>query len=1183
MAVKDIIQRYETSHLSIAETSDSRHRSSSHHNAALSDPPPRPARFIRRPSSSHKQRTESITLSSFSSPYDHNESTIDITEASVLISRPSHSTANRPTSANDQTTYDELPHTNPGHLHSLNLTHQPVAATLIFARNAAPLYLPQLDKHLESIPPPPWLSGDFSGRGVFPPMDKLLKLGLSLDDLEANSAVAPAWRNRKGILGSAVNLVLGLTGSSALASFYSLQGLFNTIQIFALLLSTIGMKHKSNLGDKWRKLFLGTIPNVLALNFASTLVQSLIFLIIFMAIAAGLLFYFFRSTTQCDRYNTTEGLAPIEVNGKRWGLVIVTFLLTVIYLPLSTMAVHVLVWSQDLWIVPNPYTNATHFPPTIAPLGPQSEFRDPLDFCWTTTMKRNEINFAPVIIIISAIVILFLTIWFPVALRRVIAQSVPKIDKYSELGRPRNSLDMDSEYHRLLSRDRNPFAFLYGGFRREWGTYESTYLFAKLNTLIITAIIDPDNCLFRNSSRSFIPVIRQILLLISMVVFFVIQCLFAPFLDPVNNASEWTSRLNYVTTAAVALAVALSVPGKNILNTYVLYAIYIITYGLSFYFTIINLGIMQRVVKRLTRRFDFSIDIFSPHLDISPTSPHTKRRIWQESISTLLLTNTDCKIPTKQVMNFAQARDSEFPPYLTDFCGTPGERHVENLKILREVGSLSYRRAIALISGPDYVWHQELQHIIQEHFTGPDCYWKNPRIDSVPGCTSFFGNAWWIPFPPTLVIRYDEGPTAVLQEATDFQTYINQNALRDIQQRRQIRLSLRALEGQRVFWPYQHKTAIGASAFRCCGSRYKVNTSKEYATSILRIKRNGHLVWRDSQLGSGFKVELHYSKNVVVTGDIIGLNDDYDLNYQLARFLEFNRELVAQRLEHIEKAISTYRHHHKRECAWKNKVLTYRFLTNVYDQPRDPDGLAESSIEFERDIRVRQLMVGSEAVFRAAYERLAVISGSEAATWWYLFWDDLWRRNHDTIAGLELHASDFDPQYRTSIAYTPLPRPALEAFLRQRGLLSVTPRWADFFHSGFLNKIYLRLNEAAFRASARAIMFHVGSDSAELDMDDIDVATRGQSSTLGTGGGTDHDDSRIRTRPTYRWEGLLNDPWKGGKHRPHWLAKLGAWFGLTPLWRSGTPSNGLAVDVRLEGGRYIIMQESIRRQHVGVP
>lgn len=110
------------------------------------------------------------------------------------------------------------------------------------------------------------------------------------------------------------------------------------------------------------------------------------------------------------------------------------------------------------------------------------------------------------------------------------------------------------------------------GYRRGWGTYQSTYLFAKLSTLFIIAVIDSNNCLFRTVSRTWLPIVRQILLLASTIGFFVAQCLLAPFLDPVNNASEWVSRLNYLTTAAVALGVALDIPGKDILDTYILYA-----------------------------------------------------------------------------------------------------------------------------------------------------------------------------------------------------------------------------------------------------------------------------------------------------------------------------------------------------------------------------------------------------------------------------------------------------------------------------------------------------------------------------------------------------------------------------------------------------------------------------------
>lgn len=110
------------------------------------------------------------------------------------------------------------------------------------------------------------------------------------------------------------------------------------------------------------------------------------------------------------------------------------------------------------------------------------------------------------------------------------------------------------------------------GFRRGWAAYEAMYLIAKLTALLLTAVIDPDNCFFRSiADRDKVDVARQILLLVSMLAFFTMQCVFAPFMDPVNNASEWFSRLNYVLTSAVSLAVALNIPGQDILDGPVLY------------------------------------------------------------------------------------------------------------------------------------------------------------------------------------------------------------------------------------------------------------------------------------------------------------------------------------------------------------------------------------------------------------------------------------------------------------------------------------------------------------------------------------------------------------------------------------------------------------------------------------
>ena len=118
----------------------------------------------------------------------------------------------------------------------------PVPATAVFARNAPRLHLPKLDKYIAALEPPPFLQkgSRWTKDKMFPPMERLVTLGRSIEDLETNSAVPPFWRDRSTLLGSAVNAVLGSLGSSALAAFYSIQGLANTLQIFALILTTIG-------------------------------------------------------------------------------------------------------------------------------------------------------------------------------------------------------------------------------------------------------------------------------------------------------------------------------------------------------------------------------------------------------------------------------------------------------------------------------------------------------------------------------------------------------------------------------------------------------------------------------------------------------------------------------------------------------------------------------------------------------------------------------------------------------------------------------------------------------------------------------------------------------------------------------------------------------------------------------
>ena len=108
-------------------------------------------------------------------------------------------------------------------------------------------------------------------------------------------------------------------------------------------------------------------------------------------------------------------------------------------------------------------------------------------------------------------------------------------------------------------------------FRRRWGSYKAIYLVIKLVALLTVALIDPNNCLFRGSSRDRIDVIRQSVLLAETLAALVLQSTLAPFIDPTSNASEWTSRAGYVATSLVGLLVALKVKGSTVINGPVLY------------------------------------------------------------------------------------------------------------------------------------------------------------------------------------------------------------------------------------------------------------------------------------------------------------------------------------------------------------------------------------------------------------------------------------------------------------------------------------------------------------------------------------------------------------------------------------------------------------------------------------
>lgn len=87
-------------------------------------------------------------------------------------------------------------------------------------------------------------------------------------------------------------------------------------------------------------------PNILALNVFPLLTQKIIFLVLVMLIALVLVYYFHRATRRLiTPTSNTEGIlsSGSKDSGSGWGVVLASFILIVLYLPISTIAVHGLV------------------------------------------------------------------------------------------------------------------------------------------------------------------------------------------------------------------------------------------------------------------------------------------------------------------------------------------------------------------------------------------------------------------------------------------------------------------------------------------------------------------------------------------------------------------------------------------------------------------------------------------------------------------------------------------------------------------------------------------------------------------------------------------------------------------------------------------------------------------------
>lgn len=159
-----------------------------------------------------------------------------------------------------------------------------------------------------------------------------------------------------------------------------------------------------------------------------------------------------------------------------------------------------------------------------------------------------------------------------------------------------------------------------------------------------------------------------------------------------------------------------------------------------------------------------------------------------------------------------------------------------------------------------------------------------------------------------------------------------------------------------------------------------------FQSCVFELKHQGVQFWHDLDLGSGFEVQLTYSKKVKLDGTAIGLDHDIDMNPTLAKFLSFNRHLIQTRSTELSLHFQDYRKHSRKEVDSKHQVLSYHFLTMIYNWPSRAKNVITIIDENEPNEQVRHLFSANQSSLDVANERMKATGRSEVTVWWYLLW-----------------------------------------------------------------------------------------------------------------------------------------------------------------------------------------------------
>ncbi|WAR57281.1 hypothetical protein PtB15_8B328 [Puccinia triticina] len=325
---------------------------------------------------------------------------------------------------------------------------------------------------------------------------------------------------------------------------------------------------------------------------------------------------------------------------------------------------------------------------------------------------------------------------------------------------------------------------------------------------------------------------------------------------------------------------------------------------------------VQRLISSFNRDLQIDKSLFSADFDFRK---EVIRRVWDESLNACSVLVTISYSNGFRILGMPEYRMAEGKRLqwweevpgascLVNFDGTHGERLVENVRLFEGLGAERYGRAAGQAGHRADPKALAIQSVIRSEFTGPDCFWKPHNAADLVGVTTFFGRADVVPFPFTVVFKYDQRPAdpVCISTPADLRASVAQNQNAQVQMRRKVRLVLRALENKIVFAPISVPWEAVLQA---------TSKNRRWPWWLQGARSDVLIEYEDGQSTKANGTTISWIRHTRLPRSL-GLRDDFKVTPMLSKLFHDNHSIISTTLEKVDRALRFKKVQATVEASW---------------------------------------------------------------------------------------------------------------------------------------------------------------------------------------------------------------------------------------------------------------------------